>query len=459
MDTRDVLNSSVSVRCEDEPLLPLRDATAQIRLIQVAPVGSNTEIRCTISSWDITNAPAYIAISYVWGSNTKDRNISLYGDGKLKRPMPVSHNCWYALWQAQNVRQETPDAYLCYYWIDAVCINQSDLQEKASQVHIMGDIFRRALFVLGSLGAHADRSELLFRTVFRPASDATYRWRREILGASFTSHDRASPAIDPRKLTLLDVAPRQVDIDNHNVLRAAATAFAKRPFWSRVWILQEYLLATYVVFLCGEHSIVQDDDRRFRAFFDHLDYTPMAKLLCLDIAQMRYLLRDSATEADVLKDLLELTRSRFCADARDRIYSLVKIAGMHKHGDHPLLKPDYTKSCARLAQELVTYFDTKYVDPTYRTPRIYRYCQYILLMVFDCLNVDPDDPELTPTTRERYVSLLDRRNQDNSNKRGPTRPDPYSFWDAHEDVYGNSTSSGTMAPQRRRRSKVSEPLG
>ena len=50
-----------------------------------------------------------------------------------------------------------------HLWIDSICINQSDLEEEAEQVRIMGNVYRQSSRVLACIGPHANGSELLVR--------------------------------------------------------------------------------------------------------------------------------------------------------------------------------------------------------------------------------------------------------------------------------------------------------
>lgn len=52
-----------------------------------------------------------------------------------------------------------------YYWVDAICIDQSNLDEKSKQVVIMANIYKRAAHVLAYVGDHADDSLFLCTTL------------------------------------------------------------------------------------------------------------------------------------------------------------------------------------------------------------------------------------------------------------------------------------------------------
>jgi hypothetical protein len=69
-----------------------------------------------------------------------------------KRPFRVTRN----LFSAMMGLRETESIIV---WIDAICINQIDEEEKGWQVALMGDIYRQAFGVLAWLGASADNSD------------------------------------------------------------------------------------------------------------------------------------------------------------------------------------------------------------------------------------------------------------------------------------------------------------
>ena len=120
------------------------------RLLQIKPGRDNDLIECTLTTRRLEDAPRYCAISYTWGNPLPTRSITINGP-----PVLVGLNCHYALWQ---VRQQD---LASFYWIDALCINQSDLDEKSPQVQIMGQMFSHAQRVVVSLGEHTAESSFL----------------------------------------------------------------------------------------------------------------------------------------------------------------------------------------------------------------------------------------------------------------------------------------------------------
>ncbi|KAH8769859.1 heterokaryon incompatibility protein-domain-containing protein, partial [Diaporthe sp. PMI_573] len=146
---------------------PLQDPRNYIRLLYVVLVDTTVaaegiEVQCRLTTrrfnprWEsrIFNntefakvRPLYHAISYVWGS--PDEKVPILVNG---RRMEVGRNCEYAL------KQSAWYGGACYVWCDAICIDQTNDDEKGHQVYMMGDIYRNAEAVLACVGAHADGS-------------------------------------------------------------------------------------------------------------------------------------------------------------------------------------------------------------------------------------------------------------------------------------------------------------
>ena len=84
---------------------------------------------------------SFDALSYVWGSSQTPNFILI--DGK---PLPITANCYIAL---RNLR----DYHHVYrIWVDSICINQHDGQEKNTEIPLMRDIYRKARRVYVWLG-------------------------------------------------------------------------------------------------------------------------------------------------------------------------------------------------------------------------------------------------------------------------------------------------------------------
>lgn len=93
------------------------------------------------------------AVSYTWGDNSDQQTIYFHNGGSELR---IGRNCHNALRSLRYERQER------WLWIDAICIHQQNLRERADQVQIMDRIYTSAFSVLVYLGEETIGSRILF---------------------------------------------------------------------------------------------------------------------------------------------------------------------------------------------------------------------------------------------------------------------------------------------------------
>ena len=204
-------------------------------------------------------------------------------------------------------------------WVDALSINQTNLEEKAQQVAMIGKIFQQSVRVLAWVGEHLDNSELVFALSKDMQDLGARKWRQ------------------PRNFS------RRRDII------CAWTSFLDRRYFHRVWTFQEVVCHRDVLVCCGpnkkswEDLITQRfmykdftiDDRNF----NNLDVTrkkSFRKGLSQEEADRwiwttenvgdLVLARDNYAGGDVelLEYILGLNR-RECSDRRDRVYAVVSL--------------------------------------------------------------------------------------------------------------------------------------
>jgi hypothetical protein len=112
---------------------PLTESGTNIRLLKILPDHEYKSFGCIIEEADLNCD--FVCLSYMWGNDEASHPILLNG-----KPILVRDNLWFFLLQARKVMANT-DLPL---WIDALCINQQDENEKSAQVMLMGDIYKRA---------------------------------------------------------------------------------------------------------------------------------------------------------------------------------------------------------------------------------------------------------------------------------------------------------------------------
>lgn len=134
----------------------------QIRLLRVLsdgdapdPEQNSSLVRCDLSVHHLKQESPlpYTALSYVWGppstmSGSEDDTLVVNGEA-----IPARKNLLSAL-RVFRKRKDTT-----YLWVDAVCINQDDLEEKMTQIKLMGDIYslaEKTVIWLGPAGNGSD---------------------------------------------------------------------------------------------------------------------------------------------------------------------------------------------------------------------------------------------------------------------------------------------------------------
>lgn len=190
---------------------PLTMAGSKIRVLKIKPAPDGDRIECDILTCSLDdNALRFVAVSYTWGDSNDTRTIHVRDAiTKMHGALDVGHNCWKALRDLRRVRL----AELC--WIDAICIDQTSIAERSSQVPLMGQIYSRAekVFIAISIGDAHRRLE-----AFHP--------------------------LEPKLSKTSRLA-----------IRETLQEIAEHRYWGRLWILQEVFCARSLVFLSDGHCV------------------------------------------------------------------------------------------------------------------------------------------------------------------------------------------------------------
>ncbi|MCJ1253757.1 hypothetical protein MMC24_001570 [Lignoscripta atroalba] len=194
-----------------------------IRLLTIQPDAS--PVSCTLSDHSLDENLDFDALSYAWG--TLDAGDSIIC---ADRRLHVHHNLFRFLHEFTRRANQRP------IWIDAICIHQSNNDEKSIQVPLMREIYRKAKTVVSWLGeATAEDSDAL----------------DSIPGLV----ERLSSGTGP-----ID-APEFVPLglpDTTSPIWPAIGRLYHRPYWRRLWILQEMVLPRHLEFWCGIKTISSD---------------------------------------------------------------------------------------------------------------------------------------------------------------------------------------------------------
>lgn len=210
--------------------------------------------------------------------------------------MEITKNLREALYQLRNnqaasTRMDSRGTSLTpplYFWIDAVCINQSDNGEKSFQVSLMADIYRRACKTIIWLGLADKNSDMVMDHIDTIGEEAeacgteigpdlySDIWGH-MASTAKNPHDRDRPNIltklpngDVITVSAAAVWNLYSSMENsydavHGPLIDGIQEFFTRPWWGRVWVLQEIALSNEVEIFCGAKQISR---RRCSAFIN-----------------------------------------------------------------------------------------------------------------------------------------------------------------------------------------------
>lgn len=132
--------------------LPLSIPRKSIRVLDFhddVPGSLEDALRGHMRVVDLLDKPDFTALSYVWGAHHSPPH-EICCDGFN---VPITPNCRAALCA---LRQRFGPITI---WVDSICINQQDDQEKASQISLMGNIYSLAATAYIWLGEETQGSE------------------------------------------------------------------------------------------------------------------------------------------------------------------------------------------------------------------------------------------------------------------------------------------------------------
>ena len=158
----------------------LDEGRHEIRLMKILPVRdgstSSSIIECTFEVASLQDGPRFAALSYSWGSWSNFKTVRING-----KAVAVTENLYGAL---VMLRQKgIPETFV---WIDALCINQQDIDERAIQIARMRQIYKQAEVVRVWLGPEEEWTFLAFSALRDIKSEAEkldgVGWQRLVKG-------------------------------------------------------------------------------------------------------------------------------------------------------------------------------------------------------------------------------------------------------------------------------------
>jgi hypothetical protein len=230
-----------------QPHSPL--AGGCIRLLTLFPGSFCSPIEGQLTDVTLTAGCAYEALSYVWGDKGDPLMMNVN-----KKPFYITKNLECAL---RHLRY-TED--LRILWVDAICINQQDDDEKSKQVAMMGRIYNEAQKVYAWLGEGNRQSDCVFDVL----KEYQVQRARTFVSSNLDAAEQLSSYRQLFRDTFQDIAgyiPEEHSMDDgmlHEEFQWLRPLY-ERHYWRRVWIVQELVLAKTIVVCCGDRSINFDD--------------------------------------------------------------------------------------------------------------------------------------------------------------------------------------------------------
>ncbi|KAH6864728.1 heterokaryon incompatibility protein-domain-containing protein [Alternaria rosae] len=290
----EALQAPFTTGSDRSPYQAIDSDGGEIRLVELLPGGYDDSISLSLHIHDLSCQFEYEALSYAWGTAISPRKALV---DKIDLRITKSLD--------QGLRHLRFNDRPRMLWIDALCINQRDIQERSLQVKHMAMIYRSAKHVLIWLGewpnsegcSHLDDCQALWLSTLR-------------------EEERGNPALTP-----LHVREHFVDI-------------MALPWFSRLWVIQELALAEKdPIVLVGSLSTswssfcetVEDillyrssemaDDRQLLDQFQN-DYTRVSALDRI---------RSRSDSHQGLYCCLITSQYAMSADPRDKVYGLLGL--------------------------------------------------------------------------------------------------------------------------------------
>lgn len=289
---------------------PIDTKGSQIRLIRLSrDLSPDGFVQCDISVTNFSAQPKYRAISYVWGSKKPFCQIRIRG-----RLLTIRDNLWQFL---NTYRLQQPQGEDNFLWIDQITIDQQNVAERNHQVSLMGAIFSKATQVVAWLGQ----------------SDPHYA----MMEAASQRHPEKENELHPyRECSENDTCP----------LCRTGSARSKRPcklldspYWNRLWITQEVILAENIIFLLGDYQLTCEDIWNFHCRVGRTWNYMMSLLLQLRLQQdHRKYVSSQNINAEHSRQVLKKEKptlstiignfdlaSLECTDARDLVFGILGL--------------------------------------------------------------------------------------------------------------------------------------
>jgi hypothetical protein len=348
---------------------PLDPGLKEIRVLVLHAGPESAEICCSLVHTSLATEThrEYEAVSYCWG-DTKDPESITLDD----RSFAITQSAGSAL---RVFRRENEDRVV---WLDAICINQQDDHERASQVSIMKDIYKAATRALVWLGEDDDGAfGLAYRLMVALALQFLDQIRNRKGEVDKEALRRAIWDLEWNS-TLASAEVLTHDIPSYDSPEwDALERFFCRPWFTRLWVVQEIVLSQKPVAFCGHREVEWIIITCAASWITRQRYHGSSGRFGLSRTknvQMVWLFAQKSS----LEILLIMTRDFQATDPRDRVFALLGLATDCRDSIPAALELSYLKSTShvysdatrhmiRSSQSLAVLSHVGYVAP-FETP-------------------------------------------------------------------------------------------
>jgi hypothetical protein len=312
------------------------------RLLEIQPRNeSSPEIQCTLHHSNLLAKPFFKALSYVWGDPSSKIPILL--DSKRYE---VTRNCYSALLRLRELGETR-------VWIDAICIDQTNNEEKSGQIPIMKDIYAAAETIIWLGHAREER-----RPDAKEAESMAFSLLAELFREQFRNFD-----------SFIELAHRK----DFSVLHwKVLNNFLGHSWFTRLWTHQEFILAKSAILVTDYNSLTfsqflvattnignafdQIPSKKLPNFLQEM-FASYDTMMGLRRARMRTLARTNRNpdhlpyERISFLSQVSIGRRYECSHNHDRVYAILGLVDP-KIGNS--IQVDYDKPVELVYTNLVT---------------------------------------------------------------------------------------------------------
>ncbi|KAJ2993244.1 hypothetical protein NUW58_g1902 [Xylaria curta] len=305
---------------------PLPDSKSFVRLLYLRPGNRATSIEghsalyCEVVIHPVGGCPPYVALSYAWGDATNRRSVRVGS-----HVVSLTESLVVALEHLQHHDQTL------VVWADAICINQSDNAEKSDQVRMMSRIYKSSVLVIAWLGPESDDSDKAIKQL-QDFKDLTLSMMGQIEEIENMFKSGQVEQADGGGL------PHRRSIDFLPVKK-----LLERPWFDRIWVLQEAVLNDHTLFLAGQlclepNALLWGGNEWVSAHYGPahaIDQTRWRRLTPVNVPLELDVFCLSSISLSVFGPGLK------CSDPKDYVYGLL---GLIEDAERYGLQADYTLS-------------------------------------------------------------------------------------------------------------------